>query len=269
MAQKQNRGLKIADVLFEDASGATSERWQMKPGEEVALSFRIEGFGRQETKNREGLREERVSLRYQIELRDSQGVPVEPPKSGEIVTSLSLQDAEWRPKINFVAKVPDSAPGGNYTVRIQLNDLIAHRDIERLVPFRVLAQNLPTAESLQISQIEYADSDRGPWNPERYFSAAETIWVRFKVSGYRVSPEKQVWVEQDWTVLDADGKVVVTQSNASEENERSFYPPRFLATAFTLRLMQPRPGKYTLRIAARDRIGEQNITADSDFYIRP
>ena len=269
LAQRQSAGLRITDALFEDYSGAPAARWEMKLGEEVALNFRIEGFGRQEAVNKEGLREERVSLHYEIELRDPLGVPVEAVKSGEIVTALSAQDAEWRPKVNWSARVPSSAPGGTYTIHIQVNDRIANRDNERSVPFRVLGPSVPAADGLQVAQLEYSNSERGPWNPERYFSPAETIWVRYKVTGYRVSSEKQVWVEQDWTALDSDGKLVVTQPNAAVANERSFYPPRFLSTAFTLNLKSPKPGKYTLRIAVRDRISEQMISMDSDFFIRP
>ncbi len=93
--------------------------------------------------------------------------------------------------------------------------------------------------------------------------------MRYKVSGFRVSPEKQVWVEQDWTVLDPDGKVVITQPNASVENERSFYPPRFLFASFMLNLKNPKPGRYALRVAVRDRLSDQSVSTDSNFFLRP
>lgn len=267
--QKQSAAtLKVSDVFFEDFQGAPTTRWVMKPGEEVALDFRIDGFGRQEAVDKEGLREQRVHLTYQIELHDPEGNVVEPAKPGEIVTTLTPQDAEWRPKINWSARVPAAAPGGNYSILIHVGDLIAKRETDRTVSFRVSGQSLP-AETLQISQVEYSNSERGPWNPERYFARSEAIWIRYTVTGFRVSPEKQVWVEQDWAVLDESGKEVVSQPNAYVTNETSYYPPRFLSTNFTLKLKDAKPGKYTLRIVARDRIGDESTTVNSDFFLRP
>src|SRR4051812_33983492 len=77
----QPTGLRLTDVFFEDFHGAPTPRWEMKPGEEVALNFRIDGFGRQEGLNKEGLREQRVHLTYEITLRDPEGNPVAPAQS--------------------------------------------------------------------------------------------------------------------------------------------------------------------------------------------
>jgi hypothetical protein len=267
--KQQNSGLRLTDVFFEDFHGAPTARWEMRPGEEVVLNFRIDGFGRQEALNKDGLREQRVHLTYEITLHDPQGNPVAPAQSDNIETALTPQDAEWRPKIRWSARVPSAVPGGTYTIAIHVNDLIAKRKMEKAVPFRVIGPNDTAGETLQISQVEYSNSERGPWNPERYFAPSETIWVRYRITGFRVSPEKQVWVEQDWTVLDESGKAVVSQLNAAVTNESNFYPPRFLPTTFTLNLQNAKPGKYTLRIVARDQVSGESVTADSDFYIRP
>ncbi|MBI2818038.1 MAG: hypothetical protein HYX72_13980 [Acidobacteria bacterium] len=268
-SQKQNSGLRVTEVFFLDFKGAPTPRWAMKPGEEVALDFRIDGFGREEAVNKEGLREQRIHLTYQVELHDPQGYLVEPAKSGEIITTLTPQDAEWRPKINWSAKVPPAAPGGNYAVLIHVSDLIAKRETDKTVSFRVLGQGVSASDALRISEVEYSNSERGPWNPERYFAPSETIWVRYRITGFRVSPEKQVWVEQDWAVLDESGNEIVSQPNAAVTNEASYYPPRFVSTNFTLALKNPKPGKYTLRIVAHDRISGESTTVDSDFFLRP
>ncbi len=260
--------LKIADVLFEDYSGGLNSHWEMKPGEEVVMSFRIEGFGRLEMME-EGINEQKVNLHYRIAMQDPQGVAVEPERTGEIETTLGMQDKEWRPKINWSARIPDTAPGGDYTVRIEVSDRIAQRDTVKNASFRVLGPRASAADELQIRQLEYSVSERGPWSRERYFSPSEAIWVRYQVAGYGVSPNKQIWVEQDWTVLDPDGKVIVKQPDGFDRKEQHFYPPRFLATSFTLNLTRPKPGKYTLRIEVRDRIRDRNISFESNFFLRP
>jgi hypothetical protein len=265
---RAGQGPRITDVLFEDYNGALYSRWQMKPGEDVALSFRVENFGRQEQLDKEGLREDRVELHYQIELRDPEGVPVAPEQSGDVNTTLRPQDGSWRPKIDWTAKLPPTAPGGEYAIGIRLSDRIAQKDVERNVLFRVVGPRLAARDSLEVRQLEYSISERGPWSRERYFAPSETIWVRYQVAGYGLSPEKQVSVEEDWTVLDAGGKIIATKPVAMVEDQQSFYPPRFLTAEFSLTLQTPKPGKYTLRIVVRDKIRGQSIEFDSDFFLR-
>jgi hypothetical protein len=267
--QKPSSELKIVDVLFEDYDGGLSPHWKMRAGEEVSLSFRVEGFGRLPVESQDGLREERVNLHYQIELRDPLGVLVTPEGQGVVETTLGPQDVKWRPKINWSAGVPFSAPSGDYRVRIRVNDRIANQESVKDVFFGVRGEPVQTSDHLQVIQLGYSNSEGGPWNTERYFSPTESIWVRYRIVGCGFSPEKQVWVEQDWTVLDETGKVVVAQENAWVEKQSSFYPPRFLSTVFNLNLKDPKPGKYMLRIDLRDRIGEQSASLESNFFLRP
>jgi hypothetical protein len=268
-AQKPASELKIVDVLFEDYNGDVTSRWQMKAGQEVSLSFRVEGFGRLPVDSQDGLHHVRVTLQYQIALHDPLGVLVIPKEQGSIETTLSPQDAEWRPKIHWSARVPATAPGGDYHVRIELNDRISNQQFVKDVSFLVRGEAVETSNHLQLDHVEYSNSEAGPWSSERYFSPTESIWVRYRVVGFTVSPDKHVWLEQDWTVLNESGKVVVDQKNAAVQTETGFYPPRFLPTTFNVNLRDAKPGKYTLQIVLRDRIGEQGATFESNFFIRP
>ncbi len=271
VAVVQQPQLKVIDTLFEDYSGGLSSQWQMKPGEDIVFSFRIDGFGRLEQLSKEGLREQHVNMHYFIGLIDPAGNAVVPGREGDIDTTLTMQDKDWRPKINWTAQVPGSAPPGTYKIQINVSDRIAHRQIEKDVPFAVVTTSAlpPAPGGIEIVQLEYSNSENGPWSPERYFAPTDTIWVRYKVIGFRVSPENQVGVEQDWTVLNEEGKVLLSQTNAAGDNEKSFYAPRFLPTIFALNLKDPKPGKYTLRIDLRDTIANQNASVESDFFIRP
>jgi hypothetical protein len=125
------------------------------------------------------------------------------------------------------------------------------------------------AESLEVQQLEYANSANGPWFARRVFALGRPIHVRYKVAGFRASPEKEVSVEQDWAVTNAEGAVIVSQENAAVEKRQSFYPPRFLSANLELRLTDAKPGMYTLRITVRDTVSGQSVTHDSDFSLRP
>ncbi len=261
--------LEITEVLFEDYDGWIGPRLDVEAGSNVVLSFRVEGFQRLPVRAGSGLREHRVHLSHHVELRDPLGVLVAPGEEGEIDTILGPRDEEWKPKINWSATVPSSAPGGDYQVEIRVTDRIAERDTRRRVTFRVRGEAVRPSDTLEIQRLEYARSERGPWFPSRTFSIADRIWARYKIVGYRVSPENQVWVEQDLAVLDAEDQVVISQLNASVQRDQSFYPPRFLPTVFEVELEDPQPGEYRLQVNVRDRIGQQSSFIESKFSLRP
>ena len=273
LKEEQQEELEIAEVLFEDYDGWIGPRLDVEAGSNVALSFRVEGLRRLPVRTGSGLREHRVHLSHYVELRDPLGVLVAPGEEGEIDTILGPRDEEWKPKINWSATVPSSAPGGDYHVEIRVTDQIAERDIRRSVTFRVRGEAVRPSDTLEIQRLEYARSERGPWFPRRTFSIADRIWVRYKIVGYRVSPQNQVWVEQDLAVLgardDAEDHVVISQLNASVQRDQSFYPPRFLPTVFEVELEDPQPGEYRLQVNIRDRIGQQSSFIESKFFLRP
>jgi len=261
--------LKIVEALFEDYDGWPTPRLEVPAGRDVVLNFRMEGFERRSGKDAAGYPQDQVSLRYQVELRDPKDVLVAPAKHGQIETTLGPQDDQWRPLVRWSAPVPAWAPSGAYAIHIQVEDAIGEQRAELTVGFQVRGENIPPADTLQINHPEFARSDDGPWSSQRSFALRDPVYVRFQIVGFRVSSENKVWVEQDWTVLDAEGKVVISQPEALSDQVQNFYPPRFLATNFRLDLKDPKPGSYTLRITLRDRIGDQTASSDSQFNLRP
>ena len=271
LAQSPANPLKIVAVLFADFRGEPSAQFSMQAGGEVSLNFQVEGSQRQRGESQSGLWEweEQVHLRYEVEMRDPQGQMVQPKEEGEVKTRLSPRDQQWQPRIHWSGVVPASAPSGDYKIHIFVIDQIGHQQATHLATLHVRGESVRAADSLQVQQLEYASSAEGPWFPRRFFVPPDTIRVRYKVTGFRLSPTKEVWVEQDWTVLDSEGNVALTQTNATVEKQQSFYPPRFLSTTFDVKLQDPAPGEYTLRIGVRDRIGQQETSHDSTFTIRP
>ncbi|OFW11039.1 MAG: hypothetical protein A3H27_17715 [Acidobacteria bacterium RIFCSPLOWO2_02_FULL_59_13] len=262
-------GLKITGVLFEDFDGSLLPRFTMTAGGDVILTFRVEGFHREEGLDQSGLPEYHVKLQYDVELQDPQGVLVSPPETDEIEAYLGLRDDDWTPKIRWSASIPAYAPAGDYQIRLQVRDLLDEQEAKASASFRVVGEQFRAAPTLEVQQVEYAGAEAGPWFRQRYFSLHEPVHIRYRVAGFAVSPEKEIWVEQDWQVLDENQQVIVNQENTLVERQQRFYPPRFLATRFQLRLDDPKPGAYTLRITVRDRIAQQSISLDSTFFFRP
>ncbi|MBI4442104.1 MAG: hypothetical protein HY649_01870, partial [Acidobacteria bacterium] len=165
--------------------------------------------------------------------------------------------------------IPSYAPAGDYQIHLQVRDLLDEQESNTSATFRVVGEQLRAAPTLEVQGVEYALAEAGPWFRQRYFALREPVHVRYRVGGFAVSPDKEIWVEQDWQVLDENQLVIVNQENAVVEKQQRFYPPRFLATRFQVRLDDPKPGPYTLRITVRDRIAQQSISLDSTFFLRP
>ena len=261
--------LWVGDYQFEDEHGDVLYSLITGAGTEIVLTFRVDGFERQRVEQPGEIPEEHVHLQYEAEMRDPEGVLVEPGQSGEVDTILGPRDGEWRPRIRWSAALPSYAPTGEYKVAIRVKDVLSGEEAAGSVPVRVRGEAVQPAATLEVQQLEYANTANGPWFPRRFFAPGRPVHVRYKVAGFQVSPENEVWVEQDWTILDADGNVIVTQRNVVVNRERNFYPPRFLPAVFDLRLDDPKPGAYTFRIVVRDRISGQNISTDSEFFVRP
>jgi hypothetical protein len=264
-----HESLKITEVLFEDYNGENTSRWDALPGQEMIVRFRLDGYGRLPELNKDGLPEDQITLRYRIALKDPRGVLIEPEKSGEVSAKIRQQDTNWHPLVEWSARIPSYAPPGNYSVEIHASDLIDKKEAAKNALFRVMGQIIPTSDHLEVSRLEYAASEKGPWNAERYFAMTDTIWIRYNIIGFKIAPESNYWIEHDWKVLDPDGKEVVSNPVAIVEKERQYYPPSFLPSSLNLTLNQPKEGKYTLHIEVRDRIADQSVVVDSPFYIRP
>jgi hypothetical protein len=268
-ANKATGPLKIVDVFFEDYDGWPAPRLIAPAGSEAVLNFRMDGFERLEGRDANDYPEYRVRLRYDVELRDPEGVLVVPAEEGQIQPVLGPQDDTWSPLVRWSAAIPAWAPSGDYAIHIRARDEIGEQDTEHTATLQVRGERLQATDELQTDGLEFGRTPDGPWTSTRYFALDDPVYVRFHVVGYRVSPQKRVWVEQDWTVLDEEGNVIIRQENAVQDQLREFYPPRFLTTNFHVEFDDPQPGSYTLQVDLRDRVGDQAYSQEVQFNLRP
>ncbi len=253
--------LAVVDAFFEDADRTLVRQQHLPAGETLYLSFRIAGY-RPDA-------QQRVRLTYWVDCADPQHAPLAETFSEKIEATLAPQDENWRPKISWAVAVPASAPTGEYQVAIRVRDEIAGREVRHQMPFKVRGQAVEPSETLVVRNFEFADAEDGKPKVSATFTRASTLWARFRVVGYRVAPDKQIWVEQDLTVLDGEGKTLYSQPNAALEKYAIFYPPRFLPASFSLDL-QPKLklGEYTIRLDFRDRVGEQKLRYEARFTVK-
>ncbi len=252
----------VIDAYFEDADRAIVRQLQLSAGDPLYLSFRIAGF-RADAKKQ-------VRLTYWIDCLDPEKAPLAETFSEKIEQTLAPQDEKWTPKVVWSLGIPTYAPGGEYQVAIRVRDEIAGKEARHQMRFQVRGAPIDTAAALGVTNFEFADTEEGQAKEAPTFSPGSQLWARFRLVGFKVAPDKQISVEEDVTVLDSEGKVIFSRPQAMVENQRNFYPPRFLTAAFNLEL-QPklRPGEYTIRLDIRDLVAQQNTRYETRFTVLP
>ena len=261
-AQTRAPELAIVDAYFEDYDRAIVRQLQVPAGDTVYLTFRIAGFRLKD--------EKQVRLSYWIDCLDPGKTPVAETLSEKVEQTLSPQDEKWRPRVNWSLVIPSYAPGGEYSVAIRVRDEIAGREARHHMTFRVRGETPDPETLLGVAGFEFADSEDGKAKDPPAYAPGSQLWARFRIVGIQAAPDKRIFVEQDLTVLDAEGKEMYSKPQGLVENQRYFYPPRFLTAAFSLEL-QPklRAGEYTIRIALRDLIAQKTARFETRFTVAP
>lgn len=252
--------LLIVEAFFEEPDGRIVRNLTLNAGDTNYFSCKVAGY-KPDPK-------QRVQLAYRIEVFDPKGAPLVEPLLEKVDTSLSPQDENWKPKITFQHVVPPHAPSGDYLLKVVVEDKIAKADARFEAAFKVRGETLEPEDKLVLKRFVFADAEVGPAKPDNLFRPGTTLWARFKVTGFKISAEKEYWVEHDLQVLDAEGKVLFSNPNAAVEKHKEFYPPRVLTTVFNLDLQSGvKPGEYTIRLDVRDRLGEQSLSYEEKFRV--
>lgn len=252
--------LAIVEAYFEDYDHRLIRDQKSPAGETVYLSFKIAGIRQDEN--------HAYKLVWFIDCTDPRNVPVTETASNKIEGTLSLQDEKWRPKVDWSMVVPSYAPSGEYHVAIRVRDEVAGKDVAQTLTFQVTGASVAPAEALEVRDFEFADTDGGKAKPTSSYTRGSTLWARFKIVGFQISPEKELGVEVDLSVRDSTGKVLFTKQNAAEEKHKMFYPPRFITETFNLDLeAKVKPGDYTIHLDVRDLIGQKQALYDAKFTI--
>jgi hypothetical protein len=253
--------LSIIEAFFEDPDGRVVRNLTLNAGDTNYFSFKIAGF-RPDAK-------QRVLLAYHIDCLDPAGQKVIATLSEKVDATLAPQDERWQPKIPWQAVIPNYAPSGDYQLRVRVEDLIAKSEAAWQGVFKVRGETQPPEDKLAVRRFVFADQENGPAKPESVYKAPATLWARFKIVGFTITPEKEFWVEHDLTVLDEAGKELYKAPNAGgDEKHKQFYPPRVLSGEFNLDLQKGlKPGEYTIRLELRDKLGAQTAAHEARFRV--
>jgi len=244
-----------------DGGPAAAPGTSFNTGDTVFFNCQVEGY--------QVSQENKVQLRYTLEAVDPGGVPIAEAGQREINTEVSPEDKNWRPLLTESVLVPPLAFGGQYRIRVRVEDQLSHQSAQSEYAFTVRGKQLEPGDNVTARNFRFLhaeDDQNAMLNP--VYHPGEPLWARFDIVGFHYGAKNRIHVEYGIAVLNAEGKPLFTQPNAAVEEGESFYPKRYLGGALSLNLdKNVRPGSYAILLTLRDEVGGQTSESTHPFRV--
>src|ERR1051326_551566 len=112
-------------------------------GDMVFFSFQISGYKKSGEEP-----DTKIDVAYEINVRDSKGVLLDPPDVASVGTNVSQEDKDWLPKVRYQFAIPSLAESGEYKISIKLWDRFSKTEATAEVPFLVEGHNVEPSDVL-------------------------------------------------------------------------------------------------------------------------
>jgi methionine-rich copper-binding protein CopC len=244
---------------FED--GPPLGSMQLVPGEVVYFSFFADGFRKSATG--------RVELTGHVQVFDPSGIAIAPKEEIPILTNLSEEDKNWKPKLRAAISIPPIAPPGSYKVKYDVTDEQSHQTASGESSFSVEAKYVAPSASLAIRELNfYRNQEDTTALITPSYRAGDIVWVKFYITGYKYGEQNSIDASYDVELLSPDGTSIMKKEDAAMEKSMAFYPQPYIPGIFNLSLKPTMSHNvYTLVITAHDAMGKQTATATSKFQV--
>lgn len=262
-ASAQSKTLRIIQAALHQFEGGPPlpASHEFLPGEYVWVSFNVDGYKISP--------QESISLRYEIDAVDADGLKYVETKRDSIEAKLAVEDKEWKPKVHYDFLLPPLALTNTGHVHIRVHDVVGDTRAEHRIPLHVRGPGLRPTDRLEIQQFHFyrSEADTIPLETPAYRPGG-ALWARFAITGYRLGEGNRFHVWYGIEVLRADGSSLYAEPKAAEQQEESFYPKRYMQGALSLNLTRDlAAGEYTLIVRARDEVGAQEGEASRKFLV--
>jgi hypothetical protein len=234
---------------------------RLRPGEIVYFSFIVENYARSP--------ERKVNITGHIQVFDPRGIAVAPADEIPMITTLSEEDKNWKPKLRSAITLPPIAPPGRYTIRFDATDNLSHQSASGETQLAVEAKMVALSPSLTIRELNFfrRQEDTTPLITPVY-RAGDTIWVKFYIVGYKTGEQNSIDCSYDVELLGPDGASIMKKVDAAMEKSTAYYPQPYIPGIFNLTLTPTTPpATYTVQITAHDNVGNQTATAQSKYQV--
>jgi hypothetical protein len=151
-----------------------------------------------------------------------------------------------------------------------------------LVPCLILVLTLPlagtlvscsgsdriTSYGLSVEDLVVSREKGGPPAKPRAFGAGDKIYIRFSLSDFTLDSQGNLWIQEDLVLADPDGVPAFSRQNLLNDRvpapEGTTVPVNNTITLFDT----VKPGKYTIQINVRDKIGGGAVYIEADVTVR-
>jgi hypothetical protein len=255
--------LEVVRPLVSQSDGGTPlpPGFTHVPGETLFFTFEMTGYQKSP--------EEKIQLNYTVDAFDPRGVRIVETVTNSIAAELTPQDKEWRPKVRLEIALPPLADSGTYKIAVHVTDEIAHTAADKAVAVEVRGHEVAPSDSLAIRNFRFfRGEDDHEALAQPTYRPGDPVWARFDITGYRFGPKNAIDVAYGIAIVTAAGRTLWSQPEAAVERADSFYPKRYVPGTMSINLQSTiRPGVYTIRVQAKDAIGQQDFEAKYNFTV--
>lgn len=240
---------------------AVGDRVSFVPGETIYLSFDVQNYTLS--------KEEAAAISWAIKAVDPKGIPIIPPMEAKKVATLQPEDKDWMPRVRQSIEIPSPAPGGSYSIHIDVKDLNSDATASADTKFSVTGPQLEPSPALAIIGFGFFRSEDAPQPLQlAAYRTGDSMHARFRIVGFKYGADNAIEVTYGISILGPAGNVMYTQDPAVDEKSSSFYPKPYVDGIMSLSLNPGTPaGEYTLLINGRDKVGNQTIEIRKPFRI--
>jgi hypothetical protein len=236
-------------------------------GETIYFSCQVEGYRKVDKPDDYG--KQNIALKYQIEVRDKNGILLKPIQEGKIETAVTQEDKDWKPKLRDTIVVPPLADTGQYSVLVKLSDELQKTTQEKRTVFHIRGREVEASDTLVVRNFRFlrGEDDANPLKVAAY-RPGDSVWAKFDMTGYKFGEKNQVDIEYGLTVLREDGSVAYSEPQAANQKIQTYYPQRFQPGELNLNLAKDQPlGKYTIVLTVHDNLGQQMFETRETFSV--
>ena len=253
-----------ASVQAAEDGPVAGSAYAFMPGDSIYCSFRFAGYQAEQTTDGKKLK-----MSYKVRLTDKAGVMLAPEESGSVEDELSEEDRDWYPKRRAVFQLPTYITAGDATLTISVTDLIAHTTASKILPLRLGGESLVDSGTLGIQSFHFYRSENSREALElAAYRPGDTVWARFFITGFKAGAKNRHDVQYGLRVLGPDGRTLLTQEPAAEDEKESFYPPRYVPGSLSLPTNADMiTGLYTIVLDVRDLLGKKTSTGKYEFTL--
>jgi hypothetical protein len=260
--------LSVVDAGVEASEDApfVSPDYRFLPGEYVYFTFQIAGFT---IKSEERNEVRRISLTYEIQPQDANGVGLAQAVTDKVQADLSPEDKNWLPKRRASFLIPSFVAAGECRMHVTVKDVFGETEASADYAFRVGGVRVEPAAALSVQNFGFLrnEDDREPLTVAAY-SPGDTVHARFEMVGYKLGPGNAYDLSYGLTVLRPNGKPFFQDPKAAELRSDSFYPAQFLPGTIDLTTTHDTArGEYVIVLSVRDLIGNQTFELRRAFSV--